>query len=75
MLYKTITLELLESHPKLHNYLRLSRKLMSEVDRYATDLRTEYLELCQSLPPDAAKEIALASLEERIAQEAARYHE
>jgi len=73
MLYKTVTLELLESHPKLHHYLRLSRKLMSELDRYATDLRTEYLERCQSLPPDAARETALASLAERIAQEAARY--
>ena len=73
MLYKTITQELLESHPKLYKHLRLSRKLISEIDRYATDLRTEYLELCKSLPPDAAREIALASLQERIAQETARY--
>jgi hypothetical protein len=75
MQYKTITLELLESYPKLHRHLRLSRNLLSELDRYANDLRTEYLELCRSLPPDAAKEMALASLQERIAQEAARFEE
>ena len=31
MLYKTIALELLESHPALHRHLRLSRKLLSEL--------------------------------------------
>jgi hypothetical protein len=75
MQYKTITLELLESQPKLHRHLRLSRQLLSELDRYANDLRTEYLELCRSLPPDAAREMALASLQERIALEAARFEE
>jgi hypothetical protein len=73
MLYKTIVLNLLESHPKLHRELRLRRQLLTEVDRYANDLKAEYLELCQSLPPDAARETALASLEERISKEAARH--
>lgn len=75
MLYKTTTLSLLEAHPELYRRLRLSRKLLQEVDRYAQDLRTEYLELCQSLPEDAARDLALTTLEERIAQEAAQYAE
>jgi hypothetical protein len=73
MLYKTIVQELLESHPALHTRLRLSRTLMSELDRYANDLRTAHLEFGRSLPPDAAREAALRGIEERIAQDAARY--
>ena len=41
MLYKTIVLELIqEQYPQLHRRLRLSRKLLRELDRYAIELRT-----------------------------------
>lgn len=42
-MYKTIVLELLEAHTALHRCLRLSRKLLPELDRYANDLRTAHL--------------------------------
>lgn len=74
MQYKTITLELLESHPTLHRHLRLSRKLLSELERYATDLRESHLRWKgQGLDPSAALELAVEELERRIAQEAERY--
>ena len=74
MQYKTITLGLLESHSTLHQRLRLSRKLMSELDRYATDLRAEHLRWeGQGLDPSTALELAVEELERRIAQEAERY--
>ena len=74
MQYKTIILELLESHPKLHKYLRLSRKLLLELDRYATDLRVEHLRW-QGLGLDSSQalELAVEELERRIRQEAERY--
>lgn len=74
MQYKTITLELLESYPKLHQYLRLSHKLLSELDRYATELRAEHLRwkgLGQE--PSEALELAVEELQRRIRQEAERY--
>ena len=74
MQYKTITLELLESHPKLHKHLCLSRKLMSELDRYATDLRAAHLRWKDGgLDSSSALELAVEELETRIVQEAARY--
>ncbi|HEV3384606.1 MAG TPA: hypothetical protein VG097_07310 [Gemmata sp.] len=74
MQYKTITLGLLESHPKLHERLRLSRKLLSELDRYATELRTAHLRWKgEGLDPSAAMELAVEELQTRIAQEAERY--
>jgi hypothetical protein len=74
MQYMSIILELLESYPKLHKHLRLSRKLMTELERYATDLRTEHLRW-QGLGLDSseAKELAMEELERRIRQEAERY--
>jgi len=74
MQYKTITLELLESHPLLHKHLRLSRKLLSELDRYACDLRVEHQRwMGLGLESSEASELALEELERRIRQEAARY--
>jgi hypothetical protein len=72
MLYKTIVLELIQSHPVLHNRLRLSRKLMTEMERYASDLRTSHQEYSQSHPQDTALELAVADIETRIAHEAVR---
>lgn len=72
MLYKTMVLSLLESYPKLHERLRLSRMLHQEVERYASDLRTAYLECRRVYPPDTATELAMTEIETRIAQEAAR---
>ncbi len=75
MQYKTITLELLEAHPNLHNRLRLSRKLLTEIDRYASDLRAAHLRWTgEGMDPSAARELALAELEARIAEEA-QHHE
>src|SRR4051794_24957859 len=68
MHYKTIALELLESHPALYNRLRLSRTLLREVERYATDLRTEHLRLSEMMDPSAAMEMAIQALKKRIKQ-------
>jgi hypothetical protein len=77
MLSKTIVLELIqEQYPKLHRRLRLSRSLLQEIERYATDLRATHLTLIASgMEPVAARELALQELHERLAQEAARYGE
>lgn len=73
MYYKTIALELLQARPELHNRLRLSRKLLSEVERYATDLRTTHLLLVDTgMETGAALEQALYEIGDRIAREAAR---
>jgi hypothetical protein len=74
MNYKTIALELLESYPKLHKQLRLSRKLLEEMERYATDLRAAHLRwTAQGLESNEAMELAVEELERRVAQEAERY--
>jgi hypothetical protein len=73
VLYKTIMLELLESHPALHRHLRLSRTLLSELDRYASDLRSLHLrQLDAGMDSGEAMEHAIHEIEERITQEAAR---
>ena len=73
MLYKTIALELLESQPALHRHLRLSRKLLSEMERYASDLRSLHLRQQDAgMDSREAMEHALYEIEVRIAQEAAR---
>jgi hypothetical protein len=73
MLYKTITLELLESQPTLHRYLQLSRKLLSEMERYASDLRSLHQRQQDAgMDSNEAMEHAIHEIEVRIAQEAAR---
>jgi hypothetical protein len=72
-MYKTIVLSLLEGHPELHNHLRLSRKLLSEMERYAEDLKTAHQEFSQTHTRDAAMELAVDEINTRIAQEATRY--
>ena len=73
MLYKTIALELLESHPALHRRLRLSRKLLPEMERYASDLRSLHLRQQDAgMDSSEAMEHAVHEIQVRIAQEAAR---
>lgn len=72
-MYKTIALELLESHPDLHRHLRLSRKLLGEMDRYANDMKTIHLRWIDAgMDPSAAMEKAVQEISGRIEQEAAR---
>jgi hypothetical protein len=42
VLYKTITLELIQEQPELHDRLRLSRQLLSTVNRYAAELKASH---------------------------------
>ncbi|OWK45566.1 hypothetical protein [Fimbriiglobus ruber] len=73
MLYKTIALELLESRPTLYRHLRLSRRLLSEMERYASDLRSLHLRQQDAgMDSHEAMEHAVHEIEVRIAQEAAR---
>jgi hypothetical protein len=72
MLYKTIVLELLQNHAPLYARLRLSRKLLGETDRYASDLRAAHQEYSQSQPQETALELAVADIETRIEAEADR---
>ncbi|VTR91617.1 unnamed protein product [Gemmata massiliana] len=74
MLYQTIVLELLEARPGLHTYLRRSRKLLAEMERYAADLRAAHLDrMNQGFDSSSALELALAELEARLDQEATRH--
>jgi hypothetical protein len=74
MLYKTIVLELLEAQPTLHKRLRLSRKLLTELERYANTLKTAHQQWTEAgLDSSGAMEKAVHEIEERIAQEAARF--
>jgi phage host-nuclease inhibitor protein Gam len=69
-MYKTIALELLEAQPSLYHRLRLSRTLLREAERYATDMRDKHLRLSKEMEPTAAMELAVESIRERIAEAA-----
>jgi hypothetical protein len=75
MLYKTIALELLqEQYPTLHHRLRLSRTLLRELDRYATDLRAAHLKwVALGTDTSAARELAVEELQDTLSREAGRY--
>lgn len=77
MLYKTITFELLESHPELSDRLQRAGMLHLALEACSRDLRTHHLLLTdrcyQARPTDGpeacsrqAFEIALRHLEDRI---------
>lgn len=77
MMYKTITFELLESHPELTDRLSRARLLHLALEACSRDLRTHHLLLTdlyyQARPTDGpeacsrqAFEIALRHLEDRI---------
>jgi hypothetical protein len=73
MLFKTTVLALLESHPTLYQQLRLSRRLMQEMDRYAGEMKTAYLLwLDAGMNSSEATEKVTAEIESRIASEADR---
>lgn len=74
MHYKTIVLELLQAQPGLHHYLRLSRKLLAEMDRYANDLRSAHQDWQdRGIEPSAALELAVEEIAVRIVEEARRH--
>lgn len=77
MLYKTITLELLQDHPHLYDQLLSTRKLLPTLDLYASELRTSHLgwkELLANAKPDKdgsliaseALELAIEELRRRL---------
>jgi hypothetical protein len=43
MLYKTITLELLQDHPQFYDQLLFTRRLLPTLERYARELRDRHL--------------------------------
>jgi hypothetical protein len=77
MQYKTITLDLLESHPVLADRLKTAGRLLAALETCSTGLRARHLSLTDQLSqsnPQAATEdlsrrafeIALRELEDRI---------
>lgn len=77
MLYKTIVLELLRERTELHEQLRLTRRLLPTLERYALDLKAGHetwkAALAKAQPGShpsqisaEAMEIALKELEERL---------
>lgn len=77
MLYKTITLEMLQEEPALYEELRSSKRLLPALEAYATELRDSHLawvdRLNQAQPgrdPAAtsseAMELAIASLSDHL---------
>jgi hypothetical protein len=80
MQYKSLTLQLLEHHPPIHDRLKSTGKLLAELDRYSTDLKTSHsawTDLLSQQKPGSdpsqitseALEIALRELEQRLSAE------
>jgi hypothetical protein len=78
--YKTITLELLRSQPELYERLRSSKRLLTAMDAYATELKASHEawteQLGESRPgsdptqtASEAMEMATAELQERLSSE------
>ncbi len=67
MRYKTIILELLKQHPKMHNQLRSKRMLLPTLNRYATELKASHEiwknRLSQAKPGSNPSQIAREALE------------
>jgi hypothetical protein len=67
MYYKTITLELIQDHPALHEQLRATRTLLTAVDLHAVALKryhqTRMEELSLARPESEEMQIASAALE------------
>jgi len=79
MHYKTMVLELLKQHPKIHNQLRKKRLLLPALDRYARALKASHEawkdRLSQAKPgsdpsqiTSEALEIALKDLEDSLSR-------
>jgi hypothetical protein len=67
MQYKTIVLELLQQHPKIHHHLLSKRMLLPTLDRHARELKTNHEHwkesLCQARPGSNQDQIASEALE------------
>ena len=77
MQYKTIILEMLEQRPRMREELRQSRKLLSTMERYATELKSSHeawKERLREARPGSdpsqiaseAMELALKEMEDRL---------
>ena len=77
MLYKTITLALIQEHPEIHEQLRANRTLVAILDRYARALKASHEawkdRLAQAKPgsdpgqiASEATELALRELNDRL---------
>jgi len=56
MQYKTIILEMLEQRPRMREELRQSRKLLSTMERYATELKLALKDMEDRLPSESAQD-------------------
>ncbi len=67
MLYKTMVLELLRQHPETYERLRRQRRLLPELERYATELRERHGAwtglLAQAEPESGERQVVSAALE------------
>ena len=67
MHYKTMVLELLKQHPKVHNRLRKKRLLLPALDRFAVELKTSHEalkdQLSQKRPGSDPSQISSEALE------------
>jgi hypothetical protein len=77
MQYKTITLELLQQRPEIHDQLRKDRKLLLTMELYARELKTNHEAWKETLSgqrpgsdqsqiASEAMEMALTELEDRL---------
>lgn len=82
MQYKTIVLEMLKERTELHEQLKKERKLLTEMERYARELKAGHeawkAQLLQDRPGSEASQIsseafemALKDLEDRLPPESA----
>jgi DNA repair ATPase RecN len=80
MQYKTIILEMLDQRPRMREELRQSRKLLSTMERYATELKNgheTWTERLKEAKPESepsqitseAMELALKDMEDRLPSE------
>lgn len=86
MLYKTITLELIQDRPELYERLRSTKRLLPTVDAYAIDLKTSHEAwkgMIERQRPDSdrariaseALELAIEELRGRLPSESATHEE
>jgi hypothetical protein len=67
MLYKTMVLEIIQLHPDIYDRLRSQRKLLPELERYATELKARHdawkAMLTQAQPGSSERQVASQALE------------
>ena len=66
MHYKTITLELLQARPQLHEQLRKQRKLLTTLEFYAKELKESHESWTETLGPLPVCRYDAASLHDRV---------